>query len=65
MRGWGSVMAYLYKRNDGSNCSYMDFYISLGENTVISDYETIDIGVMSDCEVCMGYPTKEDMSIVM
>lgn len=65
MRGWGSIMADLYKRNDGSDCSYMDFYMSLGENTVMPDYESIDIEAMSDCEACMGYPTKEDMNIVM
>lgn len=42
MRSWGSIISVLFKRDDGSDCSYMDFYMT-NEHSVLPEYKEIDV----------------------
>ncbi len=43
MRCWGDIMASLYSKSNGEQCTYMDFYMSLGDQSVMPKYTVIDV----------------------
>ena len=43
MRAWGYIMAAIHSEIEGINLSYMDFYMDAFRETVLPEYEEIDI----------------------
>ena len=43
MRCWALIMASLYNGQDGQQLSYMDFYMSLGEESIMPEFVEIDV----------------------
>ena len=43
MRSWGYIMAAIYSAIEGINLSYMDFYMGAYRETVLPEYEEIDL----------------------
>lgn len=64
MRAWGQVMASIYSGADGEELTYMDFYMSLGDNSVMPEYEIIDVEPAVLEEESIGCTTKEDREVV-
>lgn len=64
MRAWGQVMASVYRGADGAELSYMDFYMSLGDKSVMPEYEIIDVEPAVLEEESIGCTTKEDRGVV-
>lgn len=63
MRCWGTIMAEVYERNDGSQYSYMDFYMPI-EHSNIPECDDIDV-VPAVVEVeSAGCTIKEDRTII-
>ena len=43
MRAWGLFMAQIYSDKEVEEMSYMDFYMSLGDNAVMPEYIEIEV----------------------
>ncbi|MBQ7308090.1 MAG: hypothetical protein IJW82_06155 [Clostridia bacterium] len=63
MRCWGSIMASIYCGQDNEELSYMDFYMSLGDDAIMPEQKEINVEPM-DTESYLGYTTNEDMEII-
>lgn len=64
MRAWGQVMASVYSGADGEKLSYMNFYMSLGDASVMPEYKIIDVEPAVLEEESIGCTTKEDREVV-
>ena len=64
MRSWGKLMASLYSGPNGEELSYMDFYMSLGEDSVMPEYSDINVEPAVLDDESIGCITKEDKQIV-
>ena len=42
-RAWGMIMSQIYTDGDGNELSYMDFYMSLGDDAVMPEFSVIDV----------------------
>lgn len=60
MRCWGYLMSTIYVGPNDEALSYMDFYMSLGENAVMPKYETIDIKPIKLENESLGLMVGED-----
>lgn len=63
MRCWGSVVAGVYEGKDGTQLTYMDFYMPLAYNKFPTESD-IDIKPAKGGIESAGCVTKEDMSII-
>ncbi len=43
MRAWGHLMSRIYSGPNGEELSYMDFYTSLGDASIMPEYSEIDV----------------------
>ena len=43
MRAWGQIMSAIYSAVDGMQLSYMDFYMDSCKETVLPEYDDIDV----------------------
>ncbi len=64
MRSWGKLMASIYSGPNGEELSYMDFYTSLGEDSVMPEYSDINVEPAILDDESIGCITKEDKQIV-
>ena len=64
MRCWGSIMAEIYVDENGERYSYMNFYMSLGEETIMPDFELIDIEASKVEETSFGCTLREDRNLM-
>lgn len=64
MRCWAQLMASIYSGADGRELSYMEFYMSLGEKSVMPEYSEIDVEPARVEEQSSGCITKEDRAII-
>ena len=64
MRCWGSLMAQVYDGPGGVKLNYMDFYMSLGKDTIMPEYKEIDIEPLTDLEESDGYMIQEDSQVI-
>lgn len=64
MRCWGSIMAELYVDGDGNRLSYMDFYMSLGDESKMPDFDFIDVEPARVVEESCGCTLKQDREIM-
>ena len=64
MRCWGSIMATIYCAPDGSEFTYMDFYMSLGDASVMPEESVIDIEPATIEEESFGCTVAEDASVL-
>jgi hypothetical protein len=60
MRCWGYLMSTIYLGPNNEELSYMDFYMSLGENAVLPKYEDIDTKPIKLEEESLGLMVRED-----
>jgi hypothetical protein len=60
MRCWGYLMSTIYLGPNNEELSYMDFYMSLGENAVLPKCETIDTEPIELEEESLGLMVRED-----
>lgn len=64
MRCWGNIMASLYAGPNGEELTYMNFYMSLGEDAVMPDFYDIEVEPNEDEEEAFGLTTEEDNEIL-
>ncbi|MBQ7906618.1 MAG: hypothetical protein IJ309_01445 [Clostridia bacterium] len=64
MRAWGSIMASVYAGPNGEKLDYMDFYMSLGEDSVLPEYEEYDIAPARVEEESFGCTLKPDRDLI-
>ena len=64
MRSWGIIMAQLFEGPNGEKFTYMDFYMSLGDDAVMPDYTDIDVEVAQVEEQSHGLINKYDRQII-
>lgn len=64
MRSWGNIMAMTYSGPNGEKLTYMDFYMSLGDDAVYPklDYIPVRAAVISNTSI--GCTTNDDKKIV-
>lgn len=65
MRSWGMIMASLYRDSEGNNLSYMDFYMSLGDESVLPEENDFDVEVGEVEETTWGLTCPQDRDIVL
>ena len=63
-RAWGSIMAQMYTDSEGNALSYMDFYMSLGDNAVMPEWSPIDVTPAVVENLSVGCTLKQDRQIV-
>lgn len=63
MRAWGAIMANVYTGPDGERLSYMDFYMSLGDDAVLPEDSIIDVEP-ADVESSTGLIIEEDSNMI-
>ncbi len=64
MRCWGDIMASLYTKDDGEDCTYMDFYMSLEDDAVMPEYTVIKVKPAVIEEESNGCTTATDRKII-
>lgn len=64
MRGWGYIMSGCYTGPDGMELSYMDFYMSLDDETVMPEFEEIDVDPIELDETSDGLIIKPDKQVI-
>ncbi len=64
MRCWGSLMASLYARSNGEQCTYMDFYMSLGDSAIMPKCTELEVEPATLEEESIGCTTKVDKQTV-
>lgn len=64
MRAWGTIMAGCYEGPGGMKLTYMDFYMSLGEETRMPEYEEYDIIPAEVEDESIGCTIKEDRQLI-
>lgn len=64
MRAWGNIMASIYSGPNGKELTYMDFYMSFGEDVRMPEYELIDVEPCTDFEESCGCTIREDKKII-
>jgi hypothetical protein len=64
MRAWGHIMARTYSSLHNKEYNYMDFYMSLGSDSVLPEYTTISITAKNlDTESC-GCTVRADQELI-
>lgn len=63
-RAWGSIMAQMYTDSEGNALSYMDFYMSLGDNAVMPEWSPIDVIPAVVDNLSVGCTLKQDRQMV-
>ena len=64
MRCWGSIMAPLFVDSNGQNCSYMDFYMSFGDEAIMPECSIIDKSPATNVIESDGCTLKQDRDII-
>ncbi len=64
MRAWGFIMSQIYTGPDGETLSYMDFYTSLGDASVMPEYTDFDVEPAVVEEESAGCTTKADKEFI-
>lgn len=64
MRAWGYIMSTVYTGPNGEALNYMDFYMSLGEDSVMPEYEEYDIEPAKVEEESFGCTLKQDREMI-
>ncbi|MBQ3253221.1 MAG: hypothetical protein IJA65_01585 [Acholeplasmatales bacterium] len=64
MRSWGVIMASIYSGPNGEKLSYMDFYMSLGDDAIMPEYSEIEIKPAIVEEISFGCTTQADRQII-
>jgi len=64
MRCWGTIMSTIYCAPDGSELSYMDFYMSLGDASIMPEESFIDVKPAVVDEESFGCTVAEDIQIL-
>ena len=65
MRAWGQIMAAIFSAVEGINLSYMDFYMSLGDESVLPEENDFDVEVGEVEETTWGLTCPQDRDIVL
>lgn len=65
MRVWGNIMASIYLKPNGERFSYMDFYMSIGDNCRMPPASFINVQPAQDIETSWGCTNQEDGQMVM
>ena len=65
MRVWGQIMASIYSRADGSAYTYMDFYMSLGNEARFAQPSAIPVEPARGIETSWGCTNQDDQSLVL
>ena len=63
-RAWGAIMARLFTKGDGEDCTYMDFYMSLGKDAVMPPHTNIDVKPAVVQEESVGCTLKQDREMI-
>ena len=64
MRCWGYLMSTIYLGHNDEELSYMDFYMSLGENAILPKYEDIEVEPAKLEEESLGLMVQEDGNLL-
>ena len=64
MRCWGYLMSTIYLGPNDEELSYMDFYMSLGENAILPKYEDIEVEPAKLEEESLGLMVQEDGNLL-
>ena len=64
MRCWGYLMSTIYFGHNDEELSYMDFYMSLGENAILPKYENIEVEPAKLEEESLGLMVQEDGNLL-
>lgn len=64
MRCWGLIMSQIYQGPNGEEYSYMDFYMSLGDDAVMPEYQEIDVKASVVEEVSIGCTLTVDRELI-
>lgn len=64
MRCWGSIMAPLFAGPNGESYTYMDFYMSLGDDAVMPDDVDIEVKPATGIEESVGCTLKQDREMI-
>lgn len=65
MRVWGSIMASIYLKPNGERFSYMDFYMSIGDNCRMPPAAAIEVPPAQNVETSWGCTNEEDGQMVL
>ena len=63
-RAWGLIMSQMYTDEDGNELSYMDFYMSLGNDAVMPEFSVIDVEPAVVEEESVGCTLAQDRQMV-
>lgn len=64
MRAWGSIMANVYSDPKGEKMTYMDFYMSLGSDSVLPPFKKINVKPQKGVDPSCGCTIIEDRQII-
>lgn len=64
MRAWGQIMAAIYSAIDEVNLTYMDFYMDSYKETVLPDFDSIDVEPGHVDEERPGMILQEDVELI-
>lgn len=64
MRAWASIMASIHSSANGKRLSYMSFYMSLDEDSVLPEYKDIEVEPSNVEDTNTGCMTQEDSMLI-
>lgn len=64
MRCWASIMASTFKVSNNERLSYMDFYMSLNNKSIMPKNKEIKVKPKQIEDISLGYYIKEDLQII-
>lgn len=64
MRAWGHIMSTVYTGPNGEALSYMDFYMSLGDESKMPEYKEYEIEPATVEEESFGCTLKQDRDMI-
>lgn len=64
MRCWGYIMAGVQSAITDTNVSYMDFYMPLGDEAIMPNFDILDIEAASIAGGMPGYIVNEDAQLL-
>ena len=63
MRAWGLIMASVQKGLTGNDVSYMDYYMSIGDDRVMPEFASLDVEP-ADAPNQLGFFIQPDLEMV-